>query len=247
MSRDARITPAEPRLRTPPDSTEPAPCTPADRVRQPLLQLSQIDLRSQQRSGDHHAPPPGLGRSRSSPDAFRVGRADRADGVASSTTAGRGGTPGGDRDRRREGWPAPSYPVVRRIIAGPDRGVVTVTHHGPTAYRMGSSRCRGRESAHPNDPARRPGDVGERRRRHDPAPRGRRRFTAAQVDRLCGHWLRAGFVCQARRSVAGIRGIQWRSPCNVRSYMCRSRSCAGWRRHCQQPRLRQKLLETPSK
>ena len=70
------------------------------------------------------------------------------------------------------------------------------------------------ESAHPDGP----GDVGARYRRDYPAPRGlRRRFSAGQVDRLCGHWLRAGFVCQARRSVAGIRGIQWRNLCNVRS------------------------------
>ena len=32
-------------------------------------------------------------------------------------------------------WPAPSYPVVRRIIAALDRGLVTMAHHGPEAYR----------------------------------------------------------------------------------------------------------------
>jgi hypothetical protein len=30
---------------------------------------------------------------------------------------------------------APSYPVVRRIIAGLNRGLLTVAHHGPEAYR----------------------------------------------------------------------------------------------------------------
>lgn len=146
-----------------------------------------------------------------------------------------GGEKGGRRRRTR--WCGGSSRT------GPGRGHSDASR--PDGLSDGFEPVSRRESAHPNDPARRPGDVGERHRRHDPAPRGRRRFTAAQVDRLCGHWLRAGFVCQARRSVAGIRGIQWRSPCNVRSYMCRSRSCAGWRRHCQQPRLRQKLLETP--
>ncbi len=151
--------------------------------------------------------------------------------------------------------PRPRSPARRVAGAGVPGGAADHRRTGPGRGQIDASRPDGlsdwfepvsrRESAHPNDPARRPGDVGVRYRRHDPAPRGRRRFTAAQVDRLCGHWLRAGFVCQARRSVAGIRGIQWRSPCNARSYMCRSRSCAGWRRHCQQPRLRQKPLETP--
>ena len=38
-----------------------------------------------------------------------------------------------------KGWPAPSYPVVRRIIAGLDRGLVTMAHHGPAACRDGSN------------------------------------------------------------------------------------------------------------
>ncbi|HZM68399.1 MAG TPA: Mu transposase C-terminal domain-containing protein [Nakamurella sp.] len=50
-----------------------------------------------------------------------------------------------------KGWPAPSYPVVRRIIAGLDRGLVTLAHHGPAVYRDGFELVWRRESAHPND------------------------------------------------------------------------------------------------
>ena len=48
-------------------------------------------------------------------------------------------------------WPEPSYPVVRRIIAGLDRGLVTMAHHGPEAYRNDFELVLRRESAHPND------------------------------------------------------------------------------------------------
>ena len=50
-----------------------------------------------------------------------------------------------------KGWPAPSYPVVRQIIADLDRGLVTLAHHGPAAYRDGFELVWRRESAHPND------------------------------------------------------------------------------------------------
>src|SRR5450755_3710836 len=33
------------------------------------------------------------------------------------------------------GWPAPSYPVVRRIITGLDRGLLALAHGGVSAYR----------------------------------------------------------------------------------------------------------------
>ena len=34
-----------------------------------------------------------------------------------------------------QGWPPPSYPVVRRIIAGLDRGLLALAHGGPGDYR----------------------------------------------------------------------------------------------------------------
>ena len=49
------------------------------------------------------------------------------------------------------GWPAPSYPVVRRIIAGLDRGLVALAHDGPDVYRDDFELVLRRESAHPND------------------------------------------------------------------------------------------------
>ena len=49
------------------------------------------------------------------------------------------------------GWPPVSYPVVRRIIAALDRGLVTMAHHGPEAYRNEFELVLRRESAHPND------------------------------------------------------------------------------------------------
>ena len=50
-----------------------------------------------------------------------------------------------------QGWPAPSYPVVRRIIAGLDRGLVALAHGGPGEYRDSFELVLRRESAHPND------------------------------------------------------------------------------------------------
>ena len=49
------------------------------------------------------------------------------------------------------GWPPPSYPVVRRIIAGLDRGLVALAHGGPSEYRDNFELVLRRESAHPND------------------------------------------------------------------------------------------------
>lgn len=49
------------------------------------------------------------------------------------------------------GWPAPSYPVVHRIIAGLDRGLVALAHGGAAAYRDHFEMVLRRESAHPND------------------------------------------------------------------------------------------------
>jgi putative transposase len=48
-------------------------------------------------------------------------------------------------------WPAPSYPVVRDIIAALDRGLLAMAHHGPEAYRNEMELVLRRESAHPND------------------------------------------------------------------------------------------------
>lgn len=36
-----------------------------------------------------------------------------------------------------KGWPAPSYWVVRRIVAGLDRGLVSLAQHGPNGYGGG--------------------------------------------------------------------------------------------------------------
>src|SRR6478735_6313581 len=49
------------------------------------------------------------------------------------------------------GWPAPSYPVVWRIITGLDRGLLTLAHGGANAYRDDFELVLRRESAHPND------------------------------------------------------------------------------------------------
>lgn len=49
------------------------------------------------------------------------------------------------------GWPSPSYPVVRRIIAGLDRGLLALAHGGSDAYGDDFELVRRRESAHPND------------------------------------------------------------------------------------------------
>jgi putative transposase len=48
------------------------------------------------------------------------------------------------------GWPAPSYPVVRRIITGLDPGLVALAH-GSNTYRDDFELVLRRESAHPND------------------------------------------------------------------------------------------------
>ena len=48
------------------------------------------------------------------------------------------------------GWPPPSYPVVRRIIAGLDRGLLALAHGGPGDYRDNFELVLRRESAHPN-------------------------------------------------------------------------------------------------
>jgi len=50
-----------------------------------------------------------------------------------------------------QGWPPPSYPVVRRIIAGLDRGLLALAHGGPGDYRDNFELVLRRESAHPND------------------------------------------------------------------------------------------------
>ena len=49
------------------------------------------------------------------------------------------------------GWPSPSYPVVRRIITGLDRGLVALAHGGSNTYRDDFELVLRRESAHPND------------------------------------------------------------------------------------------------
>jgi putative transposase len=50
-----------------------------------------------------------------------------------------------------KGWPAPSYWVVRRIIGGLDRGLVSLARHGPKGYGNEFELVLRRESAHPND------------------------------------------------------------------------------------------------
>jgi len=49
------------------------------------------------------------------------------------------------------GWPAPSYPVVYRIIAGLDRGLVSLAHKGDAGYRNDFDLVLRRESANLND------------------------------------------------------------------------------------------------
>jgi len=49
------------------------------------------------------------------------------------------------------GWPVPSYSVVHRIIAGLDRGLVSLAQHGDAGYRNEFELVLRRESAHPND------------------------------------------------------------------------------------------------
>ena len=49
------------------------------------------------------------------------------------------------------GWPVPSYVVVRRIIAGLDRGLVSLAHRGVAGYRDDFELVLRRESVRPND------------------------------------------------------------------------------------------------
>ena len=49
------------------------------------------------------------------------------------------------------GWPPVSYPVVRRIIAGLDRGLLALAHDGAEEYRDDFELVLRRESVHPND------------------------------------------------------------------------------------------------
>ena len=49
------------------------------------------------------------------------------------------------------GWPPVSYPVVRRIIAGVDRGLLALAHGGAREYRDDFELVLRRESVHPND------------------------------------------------------------------------------------------------
>ena len=55
------------------------------------------------------------------------------------------------RIAEERGWPAPSYPVVYRIIAGLDRGLVSLAHRGDAAYRNDFDLVLRRESANAND------------------------------------------------------------------------------------------------
>ena len=50
-----------------------------------------------------------------------------------------------------QGWPAPSYQSVRRIIPGLDRGLLAMAHHDPDVYRDEFELVMRRESVHPND------------------------------------------------------------------------------------------------
>src|ERR1700712_1637698 len=51
----------------------------------------------------------------------------------------------------QRGWAAPSYPVVYRIIAGLDRGLVSLAHKGDAAYRNDFDLVLRRESTNAND------------------------------------------------------------------------------------------------
>jgi len=50
-----------------------------------------------------------------------------------------------------KGWPAPSYPVVYRIIADLERGLVSLAHKGAAAYRNDFDLVLRRESTNAND------------------------------------------------------------------------------------------------
>ena len=49
------------------------------------------------------------------------------------------------------GWKAPSYTVVREVIAGLDRGLLALAHHDGPVYRDTYELVLRRESGHPND------------------------------------------------------------------------------------------------
>ena len=49
------------------------------------------------------------------------------------------------------GWPAPSYPVVRRIITALDPGLLALPHGPDNSYRDEFEPVLRRESVHPND------------------------------------------------------------------------------------------------
>ena len=50
-----------------------------------------------------------------------------------------------------QGWKAPSYTVVREVIAGLDCGLLALTHHDGSVYRDTYELVLRRESGHPND------------------------------------------------------------------------------------------------
>ena len=49
------------------------------------------------------------------------------------------------------GWPPVSCPVVRRIIAGLDRGLLALAHGGAQEYRDDFELVMRRKAVHPND------------------------------------------------------------------------------------------------
>jgi len=93
----------------------------------------------------------------------------------------------------------PQHPSGRTTGAGP--GVVPAVHKtGAIGDRAFVGRCD---------------------RRDDPAPRRRAGFTAARVDRLGEHWLRAGFVTEDFRASADhaiMRQTGHRSPVMLEVY-----------------------------
>ena len=50
-----------------------------------------------------------------------------------------------------QGWPSPSYSTVRSIMTALDRGLVTLAHRGPAAYRDRYELALRREAARPNE------------------------------------------------------------------------------------------------
>ena len=55
------------------------------------------------------------------------------------------------RIAEERGWPAPSYPVVYRIITGLDRGLVSLAQRGDAGYRNDFDLVLRRESTNAND------------------------------------------------------------------------------------------------